>query len=181
MAMTHGAAVDKGTPPARISNWLLCPEFKAPTLAPTAVAANAGGELDGPEWIYSRDQCETMHPFWAVRRLTDTELQKEKDQVLEQMKKTGASLLVPKFICELVTQTHTVCHIAGTNGQNMSSTRFISLPYIANVGDLVAGEELIMRHVPRTKIKKEKKRVWQDEQKNLDRKNLDKTAKKPKI
>ena len=76
-------------------------------------------------------------------------------------------MLVPRFNCELVTQTHTVCHIA--NGQNMSSTRFISLPYISNVGDLVAGEELIMRHVPRTKTKKEKKRDWRDEQKNLDK------------
>ena len=117
-----------------------------------------------------------MHPFWAVRRLTDIELQKEKDEVRDKMKKTGASLRMPEFNCELVSHTHTVCHIAGFDGQNMSSTRFISLPCISNVRALEAGEELILRHVPRAKVKKEKKRTWQDEQKDLDRN----AAKKPK-
>ena len=172
-----GQAVDKGTPPSRMCHWLLCPEFKAPTLAPTAVAADAGGELDEPEWIYSRDQSESLHPFWAVRRLTDIELQKEKDEVRDKMKKTGASLRMPEFNCELVSHTHTVCHIASFDGQNMSSTRFISLPCISNVRALEAGEELILRHVPRAKVKKEKKRTWQDEQRDLDRN----AAKKPKI
>ena len=100
-----GQAVDKGKPPSRISHWFLCPEFKAPTLAPTAVAADAGGEPNEPEWIYSRDQSESLHPFWAVRRLTDTELQKEKDEVRDKMKKTGASLRMPEFNCELVSHT----------------------------------------------------------------------------
>ena len=68
-------------------DFLLNPEFKAP--ASTAVAAVPGGDSAEREWIYSRDQSETMHPFWAVRRITDTALQQEKDQVTMQMKKTG--------------------------------------------------------------------------------------------
>ena len=47
------------------SDFLLCPEFKAPTLAPTAVAADAGGEPDEPEWIKlanARVQLRTSEP-----------------------------------------------------------------------------------------------------------------------
>ena len=162
-------AAGQGTPPARTSNWLLCPEFKAPTLAPTAVAANAGGGPAEPEWIYSKDRNETLHPFWAVRRLTDADLEKEKVQVLAEIKRTGEKLHVPVFNCELENKSHTVCHIVCANGKNMNSTRFINVPHITNFKELVAGEELIMRHVHRAKRKKETKRGWREEQRFLEK------------
>jgi hypothetical protein len=137
------------------TDFLLNPEFKAP--ASTAVAAVPGGDSAEREWIYSRDQSETMHPFWAVRRITDTALQQEKDQVTMQIKKTGESLRISDFNFELVTQVHTDVHIAIVGGQNLTSTTFVHAPYICNVKDVVEGEELIVRHVVRAKTKKVEK------------------------
>ena len=72
-------------------DYLLNLEFKAP--AQTAVAAVPGGDSAEQEWKYSRDQSETLHPCWAVRRITDTVLQQEKDQVTMQMKKSRRNKL----------------------------------------------------------------------------------------
>ena len=73
---------------------LLWPEFKTPT----AVAASSGSadkgasgpaEAEVVKFIYSRDESETLHPSWGVRRLTTDELQKEKDQLTQRMKQSG--------------------------------------------------------------------------------------------
>jgi hypothetical protein len=83
-----------------------------------------------------------------------------------QMKKTGETLIIPVFNCELVTQIHTACNIATPRGQNLTSTKLVHVPYICNVKDVVGGEELIVRHVARAKTKKvENKRTWRDEAK----------------
>ena len=149
LAKTIGDAAED-QPFSRI-DFLLNPEFKAP--APTAVAAVPGGDSAEREWIYSKDQSETLHPFWAVRRITDTALQQEKDQVTMQMKKTGETSRIPVFNCELVTQIHTACNTATPWGQNLTSTTNVHVPYICNVKDVVEGEELIVRHVARAKNK----------------------------
>ena len=51
----------------------------------------------------------------------------------------------------------------------MNSTRFINVPHITNFKELVQGEELIMRLIPRAKRKKEKSAGWRDEQRLLDK------------
>ena len=61
----------------------------------------------------------------------------------------------------------------------MTSTRFITVPYICNVKDVVEGEELIVRHVARVKPKKAQKRGWQDVFKKEEDEEK-KKAKKPK-
>ena len=62
----HGALANI----ARRVDYLLLPEFKAPT----AVAAKPGEApiLDGTHRLnYSKDDSESMHPFWAVRRINN--------------------------------------------------------------------------------------------------------------
>ena len=61
---------------------------------------------------------------------------------------------MPNFNCEIVSKVHTLMAIANVGGQNVTSARFISVPYICNVKDVVKGEELIVRHVARVKPKK---------------------------
>ena len=58
----------------------------------------------------------------------------------------------------------------------MNSTRFINVPHITNSKELVQGEVLIMRLIPRAKRKKEKSTGWRDEQRLLD-KNANKKQK----
>jgi hypothetical protein len=105
-----------------------------------------------------------MHAFWVVRRISEAMLQQEQDQVTTQMKTTGEKLSVPKFNCEIVYVQHTLMAIASVGGQNVNSARFISVPYIWNVKDVVMGEELIVRHVARVKPKKVQKITWREVQ-----------------
>ena len=146
------------------SDFLLVPEFRHPT----AVAANPGdASVPGfiQRWIYSHDNSESMHAFWVVRRISEAMLQQEQDQVTTQMKTTGEKLSVPNFNCEIVYVQHTLMAIASVGGQNVNSARFISVPYICNVKDVVKGEELIVRHAARVKPKKVQKITWREVQK----------------
>ena len=145
---------------------LLWPEFKTPT----AVAASSGpadkdasgsAEAGAPKLSYSKDESESLHPFWGVRRLTTDQLQTERDQLTQKMKQSGAKFKLPSFNCEIVTKTFNAVHIAAMGKQNLTSTRFINVPHITNVKDLDEGDELIIRHVPRTKQTVLKKRNWQ--------------------
>ena len=162
---TGQAAQDKVT---RTAQFLLLPEFKVPTAvaaAQTAVAAdNKGGDSALQEWVYSKDQSETLHPFWGVRRITADALQLEKDQVVKQNKncQKGEWIRLPSFNCEFKDQVYTAVHIASVGQQNLTSTRFISVPILTNFKDLVVGEELLVRHVARAKVKKTTKISWRD-------------------
>ena len=69
---------------------------------------------------------------------------------------------MPIFNREIVPKVHTAVAIAAVGGQNVTSTRFITVPYICNSKDVVEGEELIVRHAARVKIKKVQKRGWRD-------------------
>ena len=95
-----------------------------------------------------------MHPFWAVRRITDAALRREKT--------IGNTESVPDFNCKIVNKVHTVVDIATVGDQNLTSTRLITVPYITNVKDVLEGEELIVRHYPRATIKKASKPNWRD-------------------
>ena len=79
-----------------------------------------------------------------------------------QMKTTGEKLRVPDFNCEMKITVTTAVALATVGGQNVTSTRFITVPYICNFKDVVEGEELIVRHVFRVKTKKVQQRVWRD-------------------
>jgi len=69
---------------------------------------------------------------------------------------------MPNFNCEIVSKVHTLMAIATVGGQNVTSARFISVPYICNVKDVVKGEELIVCHVARVKPKKVQNISWRD-------------------
>ena len=47
-------------------------------------------------------------------------------------------------------------------GTDYDQHRFVIVPYICNVKDVVEGEELIVRHVARAKTKKVENRTWRD-------------------
>ena len=136
----------------------MSPEFKAPT----AVAANPGEGQDAQKLIYSRDNSESMHPFWAVRRITNAKLQEERQAILLDIQRTGERKNVPEFNCEIVTVHHPSASIAKVGDQSVSSTRFVGVPFMTNSKDVLQGEELICELVVRPKHKKAPKRVWQD-------------------
>ena len=97
-----------------------------------------------------------------MRRISDAALQAERHTVLAEIRSTGPSRNVPEFNCEIVTKVHPTMCIASIGAQSVTSTRFISVPFITNVKDVVQGEELICELVARPKPKKVAKINWRD-------------------
>ena len=128
-------------------NFLLCADFKAPTAAAasssSAVSGGSGAADDAavPRLVYSKDHSESLHPFWAVRKITNDALQQEKDQITKQMKQTGERQSMPQFNCQFVTRVHNCLSIAEVGERPLNSTRFISVPYITNTKELAEGDD----------------------------------------
>ena len=159
----------------RKSDFLLLPDIKAPTAvaADQSSSADGGGSggTAGATLVYSKDHSESLNPFWAVRRMTADDMQREKDDIAKEMRTNGDYIRIPAFNCNFVTRNHNCVALAEVGDQALASTRWISLQYISNAKELAEGDELILQHHPRyLKEKKRKIISWQDCQKELDRK-----------
>ena len=143
---------------ARRVDYVLLPEFKAPAV----VTASPGEGEDEQAFKWSKDDSESMHPFWAVRRITSRKLEEEQKAVLEDIRKRGQQRNVPEFNCEIVSQTHPTMCIASMGTQSVTSTRFVTMPFMTNVKAVVRGEELICELAQAKKPEVKKKRDWRD-------------------
>ena len=86
------------------------------------------------EWSWGEGSEETMHPFWAVRRLTQKQLEQERvNQPLGQIKK--------RFNCKLQTLTLSAVNIATVKGKCLNLTRLLHVPFLANAFALQKDEE----------------------------------------
>ena len=111
-------------------NFLLSPGFKAPTAAAAsscsavgAASSSCSENAAAPRLVYSKDQSESLHPFWAVRKITSEALQQKKDQVAKQMKQTGEKQKMPQFNCQFVTRVHNCLSIVEVGDRPLNSTR----------------------------------------------------------
>ena len=123
---------------------------------------NSGESEDQPKLKYSKDDSESMHPFWAVRRIPSNKLEEEQKAVLEDIRKTGQKRNVPAFNCEIVSKVHPTMCIASMGTQSVTSTRFVTMPFMTNVKAVVQGEELICELAKAKKPEVKKKRDWRD-------------------
>ena len=137
------------------ADYLLLLELKVPT----AVAVKPGEDEGEVKFNYSKDDSESMHPFWAVRRINNAKLQEERQAILVDIQRTGEKKNLPEFNCEIVTKVYLVACIASLLEKTVSSTRSVSVPFITNVKDVVKGEELICQHIAVVKPKKIKKEL----------------------
>ena len=105
------------------------PEFKAPTQADPAIGSqpavadfkNEKHSIDG-KWILDDGTPDAMHPFWAARRLTNQQLQKERHE-------TKAGEWLPRFTCEIAYhQLSEVCVYSMVRCDNR--TKNIAVPFI---------------------------------------------------
>ena len=165
----------------RKGDFLLSPDFKAPTAvagsSSSAVVGGSGEHCDGggdpePRLVYSKDHSESLTPCWAVQRITNDALKQEREQILKEMKTTGEKQKLPQVNSQTVTCVHKCLAMDGVGEQPLTSTRWITVPYITNSKDLEEGDELIVQHVPRVqKHKRDKRKThWKYAQKDLDKK-----------
>ena len=106
-------------------------------------------------WIWKEGGQETMHPFWAVRRMTAQQLARAKADV-----KPGR--LSPRFNCEIVMHHLTTCVITATELQTYSRARIFEVPFLTNSEELEEGEELILEIAERIPKQTPTKRSWKD-------------------
>ena len=141
---------------ARRVEYVLLPEFKAPAQNPKHEGK------DEPAFKWSKDYSESMHPFWAVRRIPRHKLEEEQKAVLQDIRKTGIQRNVPAFNCEIVSKVHPTMCIASMGTQSVTSTRFVTMPFMTNTKAVVRGEELICELAKAKKPQVQKKRDWRD-------------------
>ena len=126
------------------------PEVKSPTQEENSAVA-ASTTSTAPTWNW--EGAETMNPFWAVRRLTDKQLEQEmKDWTPE----TGKPR--PRFNCQLETQSLSLVNLGVVRSKALNRTRMLYVPFLTNDIDLVENEELILEVQAMKKRRETKKR-----------------------
>ena len=113
--------------PVRERELCVIPEFKAPYKKETTTAVADAS----PEWIWSETNAETMNPFWAVRRLTEKQLQAEVASVTEG--------IAPRFNCEFVHTEMSLVSIAKIGGKAHNHLRMFQVPFLTNSLPLLKG------------------------------------------
>ena len=133
----------------RSREFKIVPEFKVPT---RASSASNPAVADENGWIFDDGAPDSMHPFWAVRRLSQEQLEKER-------RETKPGNWSPRFTCEVrYSELSSVCVYARIACGN--TTRNCSVPFITNIGQLEEGEELIVEVVQKEKQQKPRARTW---------------------
>ena len=136
----------------RTNTFYVVPEWKR-----VEAAAVAGAE-DKP-WNWTGK--ESMHPFWAVRRLTQKQL------LIEQEKWAATKFptkgIRPCFNCELKVMTLSAVNIGSYNKRSVTRTRMLDVPLLVNRAPLQEKEELILEIETKEKKVVQKKRTWKDD------------------
>jgi hypothetical protein len=145
------------SPLLRERRFFLLPEFKFPKKK-ERVFADAECDIQmAPEWIWNQNGEDTMHPFWAVRRLTAQQLARAKLEV-----QPGRS--IPRFNCELVIRSISSVCVGAMDGHSLNRTRIFEVPFLTNSEEVMQGEELILEILEQRKElpKASKRRSWRD-------------------
>ena len=118
-----------------------------------------GGMGDGAgeeEWTWGPEGTNTMHPFWAVRRLTSKQLAKD-------IAEPKYGTIAPRFNCEIEHIVFSGVTVGVVRNASMNTTRQCSVPFLKNVLALEEGEELILEVQDKTaQPAQDKKRTWKD-------------------
>ena len=183
---TEGGDARGSTNQVRASRFWIHPEFSAPKLKKTTDTA-AGQPATGQpaptavaEWEWEPTTAYSMHPFWAVRKLTAAQLKKE--QIDVGFSNTGQCeeerRPVPRFNCVYQTRQVSCVNVIPGPGSVQRNLRIVEVPYITNSVDLAEGDELILQVFEKVK-KDDKKRRWLDEHKDKSKKAKTTAGKTP--
>ena len=135
----------------RSTTYYLHPEYKVPS-DETSESAVADGV--GPQahiWRWSGD--ESLHPFWAVQRLSAADLKK----------KNAQDRTTYQFNACLKEKQYNVVTVGDLRGHSVSMTVTVTVPVITNSADLAIGEVLLLEVAPKAAPPKRKDTSWKDE------------------
>ena len=121
-------------------------------------------------WEWKGD--ETLHPFWAVQRLTADELSKRNFR-----EKTDR-----EFNIALIEKDFNVVTVGCLGGQSVSMTTTVTVPIMTNTKAVAPDAELLMEIAPKIAVAKRKAPNWKDDVASAAKAkaNAVKSAAKPK-
>jgi hypothetical protein len=174
----------------RETSFYVLPEFKSPVAQPTKPqqaestqdstteknesSSTEKNESPSPSWQWGDGGAETMHPFWAVRRLTASQLIKEQE-------KTKLGYPQSRFNCELKEFQMSLVNIAAPKDKCINLTRILHMQLLTNSIPLRKGEELILEVAAKGKrVESSGKRTWRDAH-HESVKDAKKLGKKPNV
>jgi hypothetical protein len=133
------------------------PEWKVPELvekkdASIAEACEINSDIGGPIWKWKGD--ETMHPYWAVRRISVAQLKEEAGKTMPFNNIEYNMHLVPK--------TYNVVGVGAFGSTTLSTTFEVVIHMFVNIDDMVEGEEMVFESVAK-KVKEKRKEIWKDD------------------
>ena len=146
------------------------PEYKLPADATPDDAVASGVSPGTRAWEWKGD--ETLHPFWAVQRLTADELSKRNFR-----EKTDR-----EFNIALIEKDFNVVTVGSLGGQSVSMTTTVTVPIMTNTKAVAPGAELLMQIAPNIAVAKRKAPNWKDDVASAAKAkaNAVKSAAKPK-
>ena len=135
----------RNMPSGQLQSFLfdLLPEWQGPK---NTTPSDAVDETSQQVWTWEGK--ETMNPFWAVRRISRQELQKND--------------VTKEFNCELTLKAYSVICVGADNAQSFSQTWVVQVPMLTNVVDAPEGTELVWEAAPTPKRKAGKEVHWKD-------------------
>jgi hypothetical protein len=154
------------------------PEFKPPKHTESKNAV-AGADVLNEEksdvtavadpWVWGPPGSETMHPFWAVRRMTKNQMAREAATASCDL---VSNRVLPRFNCKLQIQVLSMVIVGVVVDVTVNSTRTCEVPFLTNSLQLEEGEELFLEVYDTEKSHKKDpaKRTWKDELKVLGKK-----------
>ena len=113
-------------------------------------------------WVWKWTGNETMHPFWAVRRLSSQQLLKETTPKIPL-----------SFNCELRASQFCVTTIGTLVDSPVAMSSMVQVPILTNTVRLSAGDELLLEVVLAKKSEKKREETWRYE--------VSRSAKKAKL
>lgn len=136
---------------SRSKTFYVHPEYKLP-LDTTTESAVADG-LDPRARIWEWTGEETLHPFWAIERMSREELQK----------KSAAANTRRAFNVVMTTKSYNVVTVGNVKDDSIATTTSVIVPIITNEAAIAAGEELLLESAARPAAHKRKTESWKDD------------------
>ena len=105
-----------------------------------------------------------MHPFWAVRRMTQRQMSRETAEAKEGERRL-------RFNCRLEVVSMSCVSVGVVKSQSVNTTRVCNVPFLTNSIEVDEGEELILEVREKTHEEKATKRTWRDAVKDEEKAN----------
>ena len=137
------------------------PEFKTPKHQEVNAAGSDVAAV-ADEWIWGPLGDHTMHPFWAVRRMTQRQLCRETAEAKEGDRRL-------RFNCRLEVVSMSCVSVGVVKSQSVNTTRVCNVPFLTNSIEVDEGEELILEVREGTQAAEKRARTWKDAVKEADR------------